>query len=188
LYEFESQTSQTSSHFFPISSNPCVLGITEQTLKHLPCSSVQLDAHTLSRHYREKRERGKKRSCRTVIWASGPRVSCGLGRWSSRVRGGAVRGRAGKNRTMRWPELLARDSTAAWDRTSPRPGLPTLQYSVRYLYIVPQSPLVWFALLGLFPSAQGMVLDVDRRWTTAGESSSPLFGRLGLNTNLCPLD
>jgi hypothetical protein len=29
---FETQTSQTSSHFFPISSNPCVLGITEQAL------------------------------------------------------------------------------------------------------------------------------------------------------------
>jgi hypothetical protein len=29
---FESQTSQTSSHFFPIPSNPCVLGITEQAL------------------------------------------------------------------------------------------------------------------------------------------------------------
>jgi protein-arginine kinase len=30
---FETQTSQTSSHFFPIPSNPCVLGITEQALK-----------------------------------------------------------------------------------------------------------------------------------------------------------
>jgi DNA-directed RNA polymerase subunit N (RpoN/RPB10) len=30
---FESQTSQTSSHFFPNPSNPCVLGITEQALK-----------------------------------------------------------------------------------------------------------------------------------------------------------
>jgi hypothetical protein len=29
---FESHTSQTSSHFFPIPSNPCVLGITEQAL------------------------------------------------------------------------------------------------------------------------------------------------------------
>jgi hypothetical protein len=29
---FESQTSQTSSQFFPIPSNPCVLGITEQAL------------------------------------------------------------------------------------------------------------------------------------------------------------
>jgi hypothetical protein len=29
---FETQTSQTSSHFFPIPSNPCVLGITEQAL------------------------------------------------------------------------------------------------------------------------------------------------------------
>jgi hypothetical protein len=29
---FESQTSQTSSQFFAISSNPCVLGITEQAL------------------------------------------------------------------------------------------------------------------------------------------------------------
>jgi hypothetical protein len=29
---FESQTSQISSHFFPIPSNPCVLGITEQAL------------------------------------------------------------------------------------------------------------------------------------------------------------
>jgi hypothetical protein len=29
---FESQISQTSSQFFPISSNPCVLGITEQAL------------------------------------------------------------------------------------------------------------------------------------------------------------
>jgi hypothetical protein len=70
-----------------------------------------------------KRERGKKRSCRTVIWASGPRVRCGLGRWPSHVRGGAVRERAGKNRTVRRPELLAGDSTAAWDRTSQRPGL-----------------------------------------------------------------
>jgi hypothetical protein len=32
LDEFKSQTSQTSSHFFPISSNTCVLGITEQAL------------------------------------------------------------------------------------------------------------------------------------------------------------
>jgi hypothetical protein len=32
LDEFESQTSQTSSQFFPIPSNPCVLGITEQAL------------------------------------------------------------------------------------------------------------------------------------------------------------
>jgi hypothetical protein len=32
LDEFESQTSQTSSSFFPIPSNPCVLGITEQGL------------------------------------------------------------------------------------------------------------------------------------------------------------
>jgi hypothetical protein len=30
---FESHTSQTSSHFFPIPSNPCVLGITEQALR-----------------------------------------------------------------------------------------------------------------------------------------------------------
>jgi hypothetical protein len=30
---FESQTSQTSSQFFPIPSNPCVLGITEQALR-----------------------------------------------------------------------------------------------------------------------------------------------------------
>jgi hypothetical protein len=30
---FESQTAQTSSQFFPIPSNPCVLGITEQALK-----------------------------------------------------------------------------------------------------------------------------------------------------------
>jgi hypothetical protein len=29
---FESQTSQISSHFFPIPSNTCVLGITEQAL------------------------------------------------------------------------------------------------------------------------------------------------------------
>jgi hypothetical protein len=29
---FESQTSQISSQFFPISFNPCVLGITEQAL------------------------------------------------------------------------------------------------------------------------------------------------------------
>jgi hypothetical protein len=29
---FESQTAQTSSQFFPIPSNPCVLGITEQAL------------------------------------------------------------------------------------------------------------------------------------------------------------
>jgi hypothetical protein len=29
---FETQTSQNSSHFFPILSNPCVLGITEQAL------------------------------------------------------------------------------------------------------------------------------------------------------------
>jgi hypothetical protein len=29
---FETQTSQTFSHFFPIPSNPCVLGITEQAL------------------------------------------------------------------------------------------------------------------------------------------------------------
>jgi hypothetical protein len=32
LDEFESQTSQTSSQFFPIPSNPCVLEITEQAL------------------------------------------------------------------------------------------------------------------------------------------------------------
>jgi hypothetical protein len=32
---FETQTSQTSSHFFPILSNPCVLGITEQALNIL---------------------------------------------------------------------------------------------------------------------------------------------------------
>jgi hypothetical protein len=32
---FESQISQTSSQFFPISSNPCVLGITEQALTGL---------------------------------------------------------------------------------------------------------------------------------------------------------
>jgi hypothetical protein len=32
---FETQTSQTSSHFFPIPSNPCVLGITEQALTHV---------------------------------------------------------------------------------------------------------------------------------------------------------
>jgi hypothetical protein len=29
---FESQTNQISSRFFPIPSNPCVLGITEQAL------------------------------------------------------------------------------------------------------------------------------------------------------------
>jgi hypothetical protein len=33
---FESQTAQTSSQFFPIPSNPCVLGITEQTLNDHP--------------------------------------------------------------------------------------------------------------------------------------------------------
>jgi hypothetical protein len=32
---FESQTAQTSSQFFPIPSNPCVLGITEQALTGL---------------------------------------------------------------------------------------------------------------------------------------------------------
>jgi hypothetical protein len=32
LDEFETQTSQTSSHFFSIPSNPCVLEITEQAL------------------------------------------------------------------------------------------------------------------------------------------------------------
>jgi hypothetical protein len=32
---FESHTSQTSSQFFPIPSNPYVLGITEQALKEL---------------------------------------------------------------------------------------------------------------------------------------------------------
>jgi hypothetical protein len=35
LDEFESQTTQTSSHFFSIPSNPCVSGITEQALKGL---------------------------------------------------------------------------------------------------------------------------------------------------------
>jgi hypothetical protein len=35
---FESQISQTSSQFFPIPSNPCVLGITEQALTSAtPC-------------------------------------------------------------------------------------------------------------------------------------------------------
>jgi hypothetical protein len=33
---FESQTSQTPSQFFPISSNPYVLGITEQALIIFP--------------------------------------------------------------------------------------------------------------------------------------------------------
>jgi hypothetical protein len=32
LDEFETQTSQTSSQFFPIPSKPCILGITEQAL------------------------------------------------------------------------------------------------------------------------------------------------------------
>jgi hypothetical protein len=30
---FETQTNQISSQFFPIPSNPCVLGITEQALR-----------------------------------------------------------------------------------------------------------------------------------------------------------
>jgi hypothetical protein len=37
---FESQTAQTSSQFFPIPSNPCVLGITEQALRWL-CFDVR---------------------------------------------------------------------------------------------------------------------------------------------------
>jgi hypothetical protein len=37
---FESQTSQTSSQFFPIPSNPCVLGITEQALTDMKYSST----------------------------------------------------------------------------------------------------------------------------------------------------
>jgi hypothetical protein len=37
LDEFEFQTSQTSSQFFPIPSNPCVLWITEQALIWFNC-------------------------------------------------------------------------------------------------------------------------------------------------------
>jgi hypothetical protein len=44
---FESQTAQTSSQFFPIPSNPCVLGITEQALNLTATSSrVQLASST----------------------------------------------------------------------------------------------------------------------------------------------
>jgi hypothetical protein len=39
---FETQTSQTSSHFFPIPSNPCVLGITEQALTLYVYAQVRL--------------------------------------------------------------------------------------------------------------------------------------------------
>jgi hypothetical protein len=47
LNEFEFQTSQTSSQFFPISSNPYVLGITEQALICIPL----LDEHLFKRDY-----------------------------------------------------------------------------------------------------------------------------------------
>jgi hypothetical protein len=44
---FETQTSQTSSHFFPIPSNPCVLGITEQALRVFGLRD-KLDYHLLT--------------------------------------------------------------------------------------------------------------------------------------------
>jgi hypothetical protein len=51
---FESQTSQTSSQFFPIPSNPCVLGITEQALTEF--EDIELNTTDLAcpeRSYRQ---------------------------------------------------------------------------------------------------------------------------------------
>jgi hypothetical protein len=47
---FESQTSQISSQFFPIPSNPCVLGITEQALKKFDLFGIQTHPITLNPH------------------------------------------------------------------------------------------------------------------------------------------
>jgi hypothetical protein len=44
---FESQTAQTSSQFFPIPSNPCVLGITEQALI---CLGLRLKINFMPTH------------------------------------------------------------------------------------------------------------------------------------------
>jgi hypothetical protein len=45
---FESQTSQTSSQFFPIPSNPCVLGITEQALNEKKSMATSFIPSTLN--------------------------------------------------------------------------------------------------------------------------------------------
>lgn len=85
-------------------------------------------------------------------------------------------------------EFLTGDSVAARGRTSLRSGLPTLQYLVRYLYLVPQSIVLWFALLGSIHGAQDRVLGFGWRWTTAGEIAPPLFGRLGKMTTWLSFD